>query len=38
VRLAEAPSHGLSIMDYDDKSRGSEAYEELAEEFLYLNE
>lgn len=38
VRLAEAPSHGLSIMDYDDKSRGTEAYEELAEEFLYLNE
>lgn len=38
VRLAEAPSHGLSIMDYDDKSKGSEAYEELAEEFLYLTE
>lgn len=36
VRLAEAPSHGLSIMDYDDKSKGSEAYMELAEEFLYL--
>lgn len=36
VRLAEAPSHGLSIMDYDDKSKGSEAYMELAEEFLNL--
>lgn len=34
VRLAEAPSHGLSIMDYDDKSKGAEAYGELAEEFL----
>lgn len=34
VRLAEAPSHGLSIMDYDDKSKGSVAYRELAEEFL----
>lgn len=38
VRLAEAPSHGLSIMDYDDKSKGSEAYMELAEEFLELIE
>ncbi|NLY46366.1 MAG: ParA family protein [Tissierella sp.] len=38
VRLAEAPSHGLSIMDYDDKSKGSEAYMELAEEFLDLVE
>lgn len=38
VRLAEAPSHGLSIMDYDDKSRGAEAYMELAEEFLELVE
>lgn len=38
VRLAEAPSYGLSIMDYDDKSRGAEAYMELAEEFLDLVE
>src|SRR5690554_2026154 len=38
VRLAEAPSHGLSIMDYDDKSKGAEAYMELAEEFLELVE
>lgn len=38
VRLAEAPSHGLSIMDYDNKSKGSEAYMELAEEFLFLVE
>ena len=38
VRLAEAPSHGLSIMDYDDKSKGAEAYMELAEEFLFLTE
>lgn len=38
VRLAEAPSHGLSIMDYDFKSKGSEAYMELAEEFLELVE
>ncbi|MTI66322.1 MAG: ParA family protein [Firmicutes bacterium] len=34
VRLAEAPSYGLSIVDYDPRSRGAEAYMELAEEFL----
>lgn len=38
VRLAEAPSHGLSIMDYDNKSKGAEAYMDLAEEFLDLVE
>ena len=38
VRLAEAPSHGLSIFDYDLKSKGAEAYMELAEEFLELVE
>ncbi|MEA4826710.1 MAG: AAA family ATPase [Clostridium sp.] len=34
IRLAEAPSFGLPIMLYDDKCRGSEAYENLAKEFL----
>ena len=38
VRLAEAPSYGLSIMDYDEKSRGAEAYMDLAEEFLDLQD
>ncbi|MCF6463404.1 ParA family protein [Clostridium sp. Cult1] len=38
VRLAEAPSYGLSALDYDPKSKGAEAYTELAEEFLYLLE
>lgn len=38
VRLAEAPSYGLSVIDYDAKSKGAEAYTELAEEFLYLLE
>jgi len=38
VRLAEAPSHGMPISVYDPKSRGAEAYQELAEEFVYLNE
>lgn len=36
VRLAEAPSYGLPIMEYDPKSRGAEAYFEFAEEFLEL--
>ncbi|MHC5373194.1 ParA family protein [Enterococcus sp. LJL120] len=34
VRLSEAPSHGLSIIDYDIRSRGSEVYLSLAEEVL----
>ena len=38
VRLAEAPSYGLSIHDYDSKSKGSESYMELAEEFLFLQD
>ncbi len=32
VRLAEAPSHGQPITVYDSKSRGAEAYRDLAEE------
>ncbi len=38
VRLAEAPSHGMPIIEYDPKSKGAEAYDELAEEFLELEE
>lgn len=38
VRLAEAPSHGQPIIYYDIKSKGAEAYTDLAEEFLYLEE
>jgi chromosome partitioning protein len=38
VRLAEAPSHGLPIMNYDKNSRGAIAYKELAEEFLEYDE
>ena len=34
IRLAEAPSFGLPIMLYDDKCKGAEAYEDLANEFL----
>ncbi len=36
VRLAEAPSFGVSIFEYDSKSKGALAYKELAEEFLWL--
>lgn len=38
VKLAEAPSHGMSIIEYDPRSKGAEAYMELAEEFIYLSE
>ncbi len=34
VRLAEAPSHGLSIVQYDGKSQGAIAYLTLAGEML----
>ena len=34
VRLAEAPSHGLSILDYDRSSKGAKNYLDLAKEFL----
>ncbi len=34
VRLAEAPSYGLPITEYDPYSKGAEAYTEFAEEFL----
>lgn len=38
VRLAEAPSFGQPVIYYDEKSKGAEAYIELAEEFLDLEE
>jgi chromosome partitioning protein len=34
VRLGEAPSHGMPVMLYDPKSRGAEAYLNLARELL----
>ncbi|MBQ4339427.1 MAG: ParA family protein [Firmicutes bacterium] len=34
IRLAEAPSFGLPVVLYDPRSKGAEAYMELAEEFL----
>lgn len=38
VRLAEAPSYGMPIVEYDPNSTGAEAYSEFAEEFLSLEE
>ena len=37
IRLAEAPSHGMPVAIYDPRSRGSEAYRELALELLARN-
>jgi len=37
VRLAEAPSHGKPVALYDSRSRGTEAYFELAAEFMARN-
>jgi chromosome partitioning protein len=34
VRLSEAPSYGLPILDYDAASRGAQAYSRLAAELL----
>ena len=38
IRLTEAPSHGKPIVAYDPKSRGSEAYLNLAKEVIKANE
>jgi chromosome partitioning protein len=38
VRLAEAPSHGLPVLNYDRKSRGALAYLALAGEILRKDE
>lgn len=37
IRLTEAPSHGKPIIAYDPKSRGSEAYINLAKEVIKSN-
>ena len=38
IRLAEAPSYGKSIFDYDPKSNGAEDYRALCEEILQMEE
>ena len=37
IRLAEAPSHGLPVALYDPRSKGAQAYDELAAELLKRN-
>ena len=37
VKLAEAPSHGQPAVTYDPRSRGAEAYREVARELLQRN-
>jgi chromosome partitioning protein len=34
VRLSEAPSHGLSVIDYDPNSKGAKSYINLAKELI----
>ena len=34
VRLSEAPSHGLPIIAYDERSKGAEMYVQLAKEVI----
>lgn len=38
VRLSESPSHGQSIIEYDNRSSGATAYLNLASEFLKQQE
>ncbi len=37
VRLSEAPSHGMSVLDYDTASKGAENYRALASEIINRN-
>ena len=37
IRLAEAPSYGMAITEYDPKSKGAEAYMDFADEFLAVS-
>lgn len=37
IRLAEAPSYGMNVLDYDEKSKGAIAYTKLAKEIIREN-
>jgi chromosome partitioning protein len=34
VRLSEAPSHGMSALQYDPSSKGAQSYIQLAKELI----
>ena len=38
VRLSEAPSHGMSVLDYDPSSKGAQNYTALAKELIKRQE
>ena len=38
IRLSEAPSHGMPIIDYDPRYRGAEVYQALAKEVVNREE
>lgn len=38
VRLSESPSHGMSVLEYDPRSRGAAAYRALAREIVALHD
>lgn len=38
VKLAEAPSHGQSIIQYDPHSKGARAYQQLAQEIINIDQ
>lgn len=37
VRLSEAPSYGMPILAFDDKSKGAQCYKRLANEVIKMN-
>ncbi|MFH1598506.1 MAG: AAA family ATPase [Patescibacteria group bacterium] len=38
IKLAEAPSHGLTILEYDKRCKGAKAYERLSKELIEVTD